>query len=61
MNAKSKKQRSISAYSDFLNTSIDALLQKRLNTNAESVVLLLFHDVVKSVPAYNDFFGRTRD
>ena len=55
MNAKSKKQRSISAYSDFLNTSIDALLQKHLKIKAESVVLSLFHDVAKNVPAYKDF------
>lgn len=57
MNAKSKKQRSISAYSDFLNTSLDALLQKTLNTNAESVALSLFHDVAKSVPAYRNFLA----
>lgn len=57
MNTDFKKQRSISAYSDFLNTSLDALLQKRLNTNAESVVLSLFHDVAKSVPAYKDFLA----
>ena len=57
MNAESKKQRSISAYSDFLNTSLDALLEKRLNTNAELVALSLFHDVAKSVPAYKDFLA----
>ena len=57
MNAESKKQRSISAYSDFLNTSLDALLQKRLDSQAESVVLSLFHDVAKSVPAYKDFLS----
>ena len=55
MNAKSKKQWSINAYSDFLNTSLDTLLQKNLNTKAESAVLSLFHDVASSVPAYKSF------
>ena len=57
MNAESKKQRSINAYSDFLNTSLDTLLQERLNSKAESVVLSLFHDVAKNVPAYKDFLA----
>ena len=57
MNAESKKQWSISAYSDFLNTSLDVLIQKSLNTKAESVVLSLFHDVADSVPAYKDFLA----
>ena len=57
MNAESKKQLSISAYSDFLNTSIDALIKKRPNAKVESAVLSLFHNVAKSVPAYKDFLA----
>lgn len=57
MNTESQKQRAISAYTYFLNTSLDALIQQHLNTEAESVVLSLFHDVAASVPAYKNFLA----
>ncbi|WP_036476620.1 phenylacetate--CoA ligase family protein [Myxosarcina sp. GI1] len=57
MNSESKKQRSISAYTNFLNTSLDELVRQRRHTKIESVVLSLFHDVAKSVPAYQSFLA----
>ncbi len=55
MKFESQRQRAINAFTAFLNTSLDQLLQQHLQTPAESAVLSLFRDVVTSVPAYKNF------
>jgi phenylacetate-CoA ligase len=57
MNTESQKGRSLSAYTNFLNTSLETLLQKHLNTKAESAVLSLYCDVAANVPAYKNFLA----
>ncbi|MFQ4145524.1 phenylacetate--CoA ligase family protein [Chlorogloeopsis sp. ULAP02] len=55
MNTESQRQRAVSAYTSFLNTPLDTLLQQHLHTKPESAILSLFHDVATSVPAYKNF------
>jgi phenylacetate-CoA ligase len=72
MNTESQRQRAVSAYTDFLNTPLDILIQQHLHTRVESAqqspqqeefphgaasVLSLFHDVATSVPAYKHFLA----
>jgi phenylacetate-CoA ligase len=55
MKFESQRQCAVNAFTTFLNTSLDELLQEHLQTPAEAAVLLLFRDVVNSVPAYKNF------
>jgi len=57
MNTESQRQRTVSLYADFLHTPLDTLIQQHLNTDGESTVLSLFHDVATSVPAYKNFLA----
>jgi phenylacetate-CoA ligase len=51
----SQQLRSLKAFTDFLNTPLDDLLQQHLNSNSHTTILALFHDVAANVPAYQNF------
>ncbi len=57
MDTESQQQRAIKAYTDFLNTPLDTLIQEHLNTKAEDSAMSLFHDIATSVPAYKNFLA----
>ncbi|MBE9169356.1 phenylacetate--CoA ligase family protein [Pleurocapsales cyanobacterium LEGE 06147] len=50
-----KQQRSLSAFQDFLNTSLETQLRQSFHTAPETEVLQLFQEVVATVPAYQAF------
>jgi phenylacetate-CoA ligase len=56
MNTESQGQRAMRGFQDFLNTPLETILQRHLNTQTESV-LTLFHDVAANVPAYKAFLA----
>lgn len=55
MNTESQQQRAIKAFQEFLTTPLETRLQQHLNSNNESALVALFHDVVATVPAYKTF------
>ncbi|MBD2454269.1 phenylacetate--CoA ligase family protein [Nostoc sp. FACHB-87] len=57
MNANSQQQRSIKAFTDFISTPIETLLQRHHNTVSSQTVLTLFRDVAANVPAYKAFLA----
>ncbi|MDJ0734735.1 MAG: phenylacetate--CoA ligase family protein [Nostocaceae cyanobacterium] len=57
MKSTSQQQRAIKAFTDFLNTPLENLLQNHLNIKIESIILNLFHDVATTVPAYKAFLA----
>ncbi|ARV57358.1 phenylacetate--CoA ligase [Nostocales cyanobacterium HT-58-2] len=57
MNLEEQKQRSIQAFTDFLQTPLEALLQQHINTDTSAAAIALFHDMATSVPAYKDFLA----
>jgi phenylacetate-CoA ligase len=57
MNNTSQQQRAITAFSNFVSTPLEMLLQQHLETSTASAVLTLFHDVVTHVPAYKAFLA----
>ncbi|MBW4559436.1 MAG: phenylacetate--CoA ligase family protein [Trichormus sp. ATA11-4-KO1] len=57
MNCKSKNQRAIRAFEDFLSTPLETLLQRHLTTPSPLAALNLFYDVAANVPAYKAFLA----
>jgi phenylacetate-CoA ligase len=57
MNSESQRQRAKQAFTDFLETPLENLLQQHLNTNSCAAILGLFQDVAASVPAYKAFLA----
>ncbi|MBU7586104.1 MAG: phenylacetate--CoA ligase family protein [Nostoc sp. TH1S01] len=57
MNANSQQQRATKAFTDFISTPIENLLQRHRNTDSSSTVLTLFQDVAANVPAYKAFLA----
>ncbi|MBW4592803.1 MAG: phenylacetate--CoA ligase family protein [Brasilonema angustatum HA4187-MV1] len=57
MNSQAQRQRAIKAFTDFLQTPLDTLLQQHINTDTSAAALALFHDMAASVPAYKNFLA----
>ncbi len=58
MNSKERRsQQAITAFADFLQTPLDVLLQRHLNTDT-SAALELFYDMAANVPAYKSFLAQ---
>jgi phenylacetate-CoA ligase len=52
-----QSQRTLTAWENFLNTSLDTKLQQAVESNAETAVVHLFQTVVATVPAYQAFLS----
>jgi phenylacetate-CoA ligase len=52
-----QRQRSIRSFEEFLNTSLEELLQHQQSRDFESKMLSLFQNVAATVPAYRDFLA----
>lgn len=50
-----QRQRATAAFEDFLNTPLQARLQRHQQVSPEVIVLSLFHSVASTVPAYQNF------
>jgi phenylacetate-CoA ligase len=58
MNSEEQQQRAVQAFTDFVHTPLEKLLQRHLNTQSESAALALFHEVAATVPAYQAFLAQ---
>ncbi|NJK49817.1 phenylacetate--CoA ligase family protein [Candidatus Gracilibacteria bacterium] len=54
----SQQQRLIAALQTFLNTPLDAQLQRAASTNSQATALELFRAIATTVPAYQDFLKK---
>ena len=57
MNSEQQRQRSLKAFTDFLHTPLETLLQRHLNTDTSAAARALFHQVAATVPAYKAFLA----
>ncbi|ALF53352.1 phenylacetate--CoA ligase [Nostoc piscinale CENA21] len=57
MNANFQQQRATKAFTDFISTPIETLLQRHHNTAGSQTVLTFFRDVAANVPAYQAFLA----
>jgi len=57
MNSEEQRQRSVKAFTDFLHTPLETLLQQHLNTDTSAAARALFHQVAATVPAYKAFLA----
>nr|WP_041740759.1 phenylacetate--CoA ligase family protein [Calothrix sp. PCC 6303] len=53
--SEAKRQHDLTAFSNFLNNSVDTHLQQHYDTEPTAAVIELFHDVAATVPAYHAF------
>ncbi len=58
MNSEQQRQRSLKAFTDFLHTPLETLLQRHLNTDTSAAARALFHQVAATVPAYKAFLAQ---
>ncbi len=58
MNSEEQRQRSLKAFTDFLHTPLETLLQRHLNTDTSAAARALFHQVAATVPAYKAFLAQ---
>ncbi len=57
MHNQPQKQRAITAFTDFLSTPVEKLLDRHLHLDSTSTVLSLFQDIAVNVPAYQAFLA----
>ncbi|MGH7998174.1 MAG: phenylacetate--CoA ligase family protein, partial [Brasilonema sp.] len=57
MNSEQQRHRATKAFTDFLQTPLETLLQQHINTDTSAAALTLFHDMAATVPAYKDFLA----
>lgn len=58
MNSEQQRQRAVKAFAEFLQTPLENVLHRHLNTKTESTTLALFHEVAANVPAYKAFLAQ---